>query len=71
MKLYIQTVNDAGEIEGVYEPMVTCEECVFFKRLSDDRLRRPYICTNPDGMVNPTPDGWCSNSYGRRTVSHE
>lgn len=68
MKLYIQAINDAGEIEGVYDLLVTCEDCMYF--WSHDRYKQqPHSCLHPDGPINPVPDGFCN--YGKEKVHHE
>lgn len=68
MRMAVQTINDIGEIIDVFGPIVTCEDCVFFKRLSDDRLQIPYICMNPRGLVHPMPDGFCCYSIPKSKV---
>lgn len=61
MRMYIQEVNDAGELNGIPYELITCKDCVHFKFAYSDKLRpRGHICHHPDAMVNPSPDSWCS-----------
>lgn len=56
MKLYIDGVDNEGNIICVMETMVTCEDCRFFRR----GLLGPDWCMNESGMKRPGPDAWCA-----------
>lgn len=60
MRYYIQSVNDAGEITGVPEELITCEHCRYFRPAEGKYPREEHTCIHPDAMVNPMPDSWCS-----------
>ncbi len=61
MRYYIQSVNDAGEIVGVPEELITCEHCRYFTPADGIiPLPKENTCLHPDAMVNPMPDSWCS-----------
>ena len=65
---YLLTIDETGKH---VRKLVICEKCVFFKRLSDDRLPKPYICMNPSGMIHTKPEGFCNYAVEKSRTEAE
>lgn len=55
-KTYLLIIDETGKH---VRKIITCEECVYFRRAGYRVLIHDHVCRHPDGMVNPMPDFFC------------
>ena len=57
MSYYILEADNAGDI--IYA-LITCEHCKYFRRADEHEYRYEDSCDHQQGMVRPSPEGFCS-----------